>query len=254
MMITANLQFLHAPAPLWVSALFVVCTFLAAWLLGLTIQRTGSSPRTYWLLTSGWLAVQAGLALTGFYQTNLDVPPRLVLGAILPTLVLLVGLLVSGPGRRWMARLGLPELVRLSVVRVGVEIGLYGLVAPHLVPELMTFAGRNFDIVAGLTAPVVALLIQKQKLSRGWLVAWHVGALVLLLNIILLALLSAPTPAQKLAFEQPNVAVMRFPFVWLPAFIVPAVLFSHVASLYQLLRRPAAVPAASNATLANWHP
>jgi hypothetical protein len=36
------------------------------------------------------------------------------------------------------------------------------------------------------------------------------------------------------------VAVLRFPFVWLPTFIVPLVLFSHVASLYQLWRRPIA--------------
>ncbi|MCR5886340.1 hypothetical protein LRS06_00845 [Hymenobacter sp. J193] len=131
------------------------------------------------------------------------------------------------------------------MVRVGVEVGLYSLAAAHLVPELMTFAGRNFDVLAGLSAPVVAALYRRQRLGRGGLLAWHLGSLALLGTIVTLALLTAPTPAQQFAFEQPNVAVVRFPFVWLPTFIVPVVLFSHAASLYQLLRpRPALAAAA----------
>ncbi|HEX8427561.1 hypothetical protein [Hymenobacter sp.] len=44
-----------------------------------------------------------------------------------------------------------------------------------------------------------------------------------------------PTPLQQLAFEQPNVAVMQFPFVWLPIFVVPVVAFTHVVALRRLL-------------------
>lgn len=239
-MLAANLEFLTAPVPTWLGALFVACTVLAAGQLGRAVGRASGPVRHYWGLTGGWLAVQAGLAMAGFYQTNLYVlPPRLALGALLPALVILLTILLTTRGRCWMARLPLADLTAISVVRVGVELGLYYLAVGRLVPEIMTFEGRNFDVLAGLTAPGVALLWRRRQLSRGWLLVWHGIALMLLLNIVVLAIASAPSPIQRLAFEQPNVVILRFPFVWLPAFIVPVVLFSHVASLYQLLRRPA---------------
>ncbi|QIX63228.1 hypothetical protein HER32_19445 [Hymenobacter sp. BT18] len=243
-MLTANLQYLHTSAPLWLSALFICCTAATAALLARALQRAGLPTGRYWLLAGVWLALQAVLAGAGFYQQSLEaLPPRLVVTGILPTVVVLLMVLLSGTGRRGMARLPLADLAGVSVVRVGVEVGLYGLAAAHLVPELMTFAGRNFDVLAGLSAPVVAAFYRHGRLGRGGLLAWHLGSLVLLGTIVGLALLTAPTPLQQLAFGQPNVAVVRFPFVWLATFIVPVVLFTHVASLY-LLWRPRPAPAA----------
>ena len=50
-----------------------------------------------------------------------------------------------------------------------------------------------------------------------------------------MALRSFPSPLQSMAFDQPNRAIMYFPFVWLPSIVVPIVLFSHIASLLKLL-------------------
>jgi hypothetical protein len=50
-------------------------------------------------------------------------------------------------------------------------------------------------------------------------------------------LLSAPTPFQKFAFDQSNIAVVNFPFSWLPTFIVPIVLFCQLTSIRQLLKK-----------------
>jgi hypothetical protein len=57
---------------------------------------------------------------------------------------------------------------------------------------------------------------------------------IALLNIVINAVLSIPSPFQQFAFEQPNVAVLYFPFVWLPCCIVPIVLFAHLAAIKQL--------------------
>lgn len=101
----------------------------------------------------------------------------------------------------------------------------------------MTFEGRNYDILAGITAPFIAYFgFTQRKISRQLIVAWNFIALALLLNIIVNALLSAPTPLQKFAFDQPNIAIVNFPFSWLPTFIVPMVLFVHLASIRQLLQ------------------
>jgi hypothetical protein len=122
---------------------------------------------------------------------------------------------------------------------VPVEIVLLWLYQAGQVPQLMTFEGRNFDILSGLTAPVVAwLAFRGGKVNRPLLIVWNLFALALLLNILTIAVLSLETAFQKFAFDQPNRGVLYFPFVWLPAIIVPIVFVSHIISLRQLFRRP----------------
>ncbi|SHI83432.1 hypothetical protein SAMN02745146_1651 [Hymenobacter daecheongensis DSM 21074] len=234
---TPDLRYLTTPAAGWINALFIATTLLTAGML-LRLLRPVTLPRTSWLVgIGGWLAVQAGLARTGFYQQQLQhLPPHLVLFGILPTVAALAWLLLSRRGHALTDRLSLPALTALSMVRVPVEIVLYALAGQHLVPELMTFAGRNFDIVAGLTAPVAAYAYARGGLGRRGLLAWHLAALALLTTIVGLALLSAPTPLQRLAFAQPNVAILQFPFVWLPVFVVPVVAFTHLVALRRLVR------------------
>jgi hypothetical protein len=102
----------------------------------------------------------------------------------------------------------------------------------------MTFEGRNFDILAGITAPFVAYVgITKGKLNKSVLLIWNILCLGLLLNIVINALLSAPSPIQQFAFDQPNVAILNFPYSWLPTCIVPIVLFAHLAAIRQLTRK-----------------
>ena len=135
---------------------------------------------------------------------------------------------------------GLPllHLTYVNVVRIPVEIVLYWLYLNKAVPELMTFAGSNFDILAGISAPLVAYVgLRKQKLSKKVVLWWNIAALALLLNIVIHAVLSAPFVFQQLAFDQPNIGVLYFPFVWLPAFIVPVVLFGHLVSIRQFTIR-----------------
>jgi hypothetical protein len=64
---------------------------------------------------------------------------------------------------------------------------------------------------------------------------WNFICLGLLFNIVVHAVLSAPLPFQQLAFDQPNVAILYFPYVWLPAFIVPVVLLSHLVAIRKLI-------------------
>ena len=141
-----------------------------------------------------------------------------------------------------MAGLHLDSLTLLHVVRIPVELVLFGLFSQGAVPQLMTFEGRNWDILAGLTAPIVYYLaFRKNVLGTKSLLLWNIISLASLLNIVTTALLAAPTPFQRLAFEQPNVAVLHFPFVWLPACVVPIVLLAHLAAIWRLAATSAPV-------------
>jgi hypothetical protein len=99
----------------------------------------------------------------------------------------------------------------------------------------MTFEGRNADILIGITSPIVFWFAFRQgRADRRLLIVWNLLGLISLLNIVTIAVLSIPSPVQQFGFDQPNIAVGQFPFIWLPGIIVPVVLFSHLAVLWRL--------------------
>lgn len=223
------------PVPFALDLAFILTTLLT---LGLLLRA--AAPRHRVILLAGlglWLPVQAWQSFFGFYTVTNTLPPRFAL-VVGPPLLALLLLLATAGGRRFLAAFRPDWLTLLHVVRLPVELVLWGLFRYQAVPKLMTFEGRNWDILMGLTAPLVyCLAFRRRKLGRAGLVIWNVAGLILLGNIVRLGLLSAPGPFQQFSFEQPNVALQYFPYVWLPAFVVPAVLLAHVAALWQLLRQ-----------------
>ena len=206
---------------------FMATTALAVW-LGWRAWRYG---RVFLFLSLGWLLITALLAGQGLFLNTAAFPPRIFL-AIGSPLLLIFYLFSTSAGRNHLAKLQQRDLVLIHTVRIPVELILFGLFQAGAIPELMTFAGRNFDILAGLSAPFVYYFAYvRKRLSDSWVGVWNLLCLGLLLNIVIHAILSAPLPFQQLAFDQPNVAVLHFPFIWLPALVVPLVLFAHLHAL-----------------------
>ena len=114
---------------------------------------------------------------------------------------------------------------------------LFFLFLNKALPKLMTFEGRNFDLIAGLTAPLVYYYgFKRRKIATPAILAWNFICLAILLFTIGNAILSAPTPFQKFGFGQPTIAVLYFPFVWLPGVVVPLVIMSHLVTIRALLK------------------
>lgn len=185
-----------------------------------------------------WLAITGLLAISGFFKDSAGMPPKFTL-AVAPALLFILAIFITKQGKNFINNLNLKSLTILHIVRVPVEVVLYWLAVNKAVPELMTFEGRNLDIVSGITAPVIYLICFKgEKIrNRQLLLIWNIICLGLLFNIVTNAILSAPFAIQKLAFDQPNIAVLHFPFVWLPSFIVIIVLFSHLVVIRSLLSK-----------------
>lgn len=186
-----------------------------------------------------WIGLQSFFSLNNYYSSDTTIfPPKIVLLGILPLLFTLILLFIFPAGRRFINSLPLKYLTLIHVVRIPVELVLYFLFVYKTVPELMTFEGRNFDILAGLTAPIIYYFGSvKEQLNRTNLITWNLVSLALLMNIVINALLSAPSPIQQFAFELPNTAILYFPFSLLPTFIVPVVLFAHLVALRQLFKK-----------------
>jgi hypothetical protein len=156
---------------------------------------------------------------------------------VVPAFLLILILFLTHSGRRFIDSLSMKILTQLHVVRIFVELVLWWLFLYKYIPQLMTFEGRNFDILAGLTAPFITYYgFVRRKLGNTFKLVWNIICLLLLINIVVNAVLSAPFAFQQFAFDQPNVAVLYFPFVWLPCFIVPVVLFSHLVLIRRLLK------------------
>lgn len=150
--------------------------------------------------------------------------------------IIIIVLFVTKAGRSFIDTLPLTQLTLLHIVRIPVELVLFWLFANQVVPQIMTFEGRNFDIVSGISAPIIAYFAFANKnLNRKVLLIWNFICLALLINIVVTAILAVPTPLQQIAFDQPNTAILYFPFSWLPTFVVPVVAFCHLASIRQLL-------------------
>jgi len=222
---------MNPSVPVFVSLIFIATTFLTLWLL----CRATPYRRKVIVFSIGWIALQALITLSGFYQNFTAAPPRFLLLAG-PAVLFIVILFLIKPGRRFIDSFNQEKLTWAHTVRVPVELVLFWLFIYKQIPEIMTFEGRNFDIVSGLTAPLIAVFgFRRKQISKPVIVIWNLICIALLFNIVATAILSTPIPIQKFGFDQPNVAIMFFPFSWLPCFVVPAVLFAHLVQLRKLV-------------------
>jgi hypothetical protein len=118
-----------------------------------------------------------------------------------------------------------------------VELVLHRLYVRGVIPVQMTYAGRNFDMVSGMTAAIIALALIKGWRSNALVFAWNVLALALLANIVAVAVLSTPVPFRLFMNEPANRLPSTVPYIWLPTFLVQAALFGHIL-VFRALRRP----------------
>lgn len=218
--------------PLYLSVMMMLITVLTVFIFYTAANRS----KTVLFILAAWMVIQTVISVPGFYTVTTTLPPRFAL-TIVPPFVFIVFLFVTRKGQEFITSLNIKSLTLLHTVRIPVEIVLLGLFINKTIPGIMTFEGRNFDILSGLSAPVIYyFMFVRRKLPATLFLLWNIVCIGLLVNIVVIAILSAPFPFQQLAFEQPNIAVLYFPFVWLPAVIVPLVLLSHLVSIYQVIK------------------
>lgn len=147
--------------------------------------------------------------------------------AIVLIVTLLIGLFVYK--RLKLKPVNQSILLAIHIVRIPVELMLYQLYLAGRVPVLMTYDGWNFDLFIGCSALllfVLSLFLGFSKIIRV-LRIWSVVGILSLTTIVIVAVLSSPIPIQQFAFDQPNTALLYFPYVLLPCLIVPIVFLSH---------------------------
>jgi len=218
--------------PIYISLVFGLTTLITLALFYIASRNSRNSL----IILTVWLILQSIIGLTGYYTETDTFPPRLF-AIVLPPMLAILVLFNNSKGKQFLDKFDVKILTILHIVRIPVEIVLYWLFVHQTVPELMTFEGRNLDIISGLTAPIIYYFgYIKKQISNKVILMWNFICLILLFNIVINAALSAPFQFQQFALDQPNIAVLHFPFNLLPGFVVPIVLFSHLVCIRQLLK------------------
>src|SRR5438445_644716 len=225
--------------PAYVSVVFILTTFAAVAFLLQSMRTVGLErlpSRILLFLLPLWIFFQAALAVGGFYYKEDMLPPRFVFFGVFPALLLIIAYFLFFRSS-FIERLPLRVLTLVHIVRIPVEIVLLWLFFGGLIPQAMTFEGRNFDMLSGILAPIAYLAAFRGETTKRWiLIAFNLLGLMLLANIVSIAVMSLPSPLQRMAFDQPNRALLFFPYIWLPTIVVPIVLFAHLSSLWKLLK------------------
>lgn len=195
---------------LQVALLWGFWTWLFGWRVGVWLAA---------FLAATWMAAHAGWLRFG------PVPPPIFL-LLVPAAIATILLARSKP----VGRVGIGWLIGYQSFRILVEIFLWWGHREGVVPVQLTWEGRNFDVLTGVTAPVMAWLASRGQASPMLVRVWNLAGLALLINVVTVAALSMPTPFQR--FHPTNVFVVEAPFVWLPLFLVQSALFGHAALLF----------------------
>jgi hypothetical protein len=175
-----------------------------------------------------WLAFTGRLAATGFlrFEPQPTLFPLIALGLV-STLVLAF----SRFGARLVHGLPIAVLVGYQGFRIPVELLLHRGHSEGLVPLQMTYLGMNFDILTGVLALLLVVLSRLGPVPLWLLGAWNLIGFGLLANVVTIAMLSTPTPIRVFLNEPANVWIVRWPWVWLPTWLVPMALVGHLLVL-----------------------
>jgi len=186
------------------------------------------------VVTVLWVIVISFLSIIGFFSQFNSLPPRLPLVIILPLPAVFM-FAFSKTGTMLLRTIPQHRLVFMQSFRIFVELLLWLGFLRNMLPVQMTFEGGNLDIITGiLSVPVGFAILRQKNYSTKLTVLFNIIGLVLLLNILVIAMLSMPTPLRHFMNEPANTLVTIFPFILLPGVLVPVAYSLHILSLRKL--------------------
>jgi hypothetical protein len=179
----------------------------------------------------------AALALTGVYQTT-AMPPRLALLAVLPAFAIIVYFFTAKRFKEIIAAFPMQFTIYFQSFRIVVELLIYWAVLEGLGPELVSFNGRNFDILAGLTAPLIGWAYTRRIISKNILLVWNIFCLLLLANIVFIFISLLINPVFW-GYESTPISMnfLTIPYVYLAAVYMPVAVFLHVMCITKIVNQ-----------------
>ena len=235
-------NFIFAPSTHLTVSFVTLSLVVTAAAVGLSVwaahKRPELSARRWAFLGSGaavvWMLGHAALAHSGVLVGETMPPP--VLPYLVMIMVIGVTLALSKIGGAMATALPLAALVGLQSFRVPLEWLLHELYREGALPIQMTWSGLNWDVITGVSALVLALAALRYEIPRWMYWVWNVVGFVLLVNVVTIALLSAPLPIRQFTEGPPVVLVFHAPYTWIVSVHVFTALVGHIVVFRALLQ------------------
>ena len=183
-----------------------------------------------WMAFTGFMAYSGSLAE---FASSLPWIPMLALTQL--AFVFWLGWFSSWS--ELLARMPQYILVGFQCFRIPVEILLASMATRKLLAIEMTYYGRNFDVLVGLTAIILAIWVKRrgEQPLRHVVLLWNLMGLSLITVVLAHGLLSIPYPSQLLHLSVPTFIIGQFPVVWLLTVLVPMAYLLHLVSIKRCL-------------------
>jgi hypothetical protein len=177
---------------------------------------------------AAWMAVTGLAARSGLLADFARRPPPMMF-VVTGTAIAGLAVGLSRVGAQLASGLSFATLIGIQSFRLPLELVMHRAAREGVMPVHMSFAGYNFDIVAGASAILVAILLATGKAPRTLAMAWNLLGALLLVTIVIIGVSSLPMFA---AFgsspDRLNTWMAYFPFVWLPTVMVAAAFAGHI--------------------------
>lgn len=201
---------MSTPSPVS-TVLFLLLVGIVAVLVLFSFRRAGMGPAFALGILVLYIGVPGILARVGALDRYNPLPaPALLL--LLCLLALTALLVFSQFGTRLAAAVTVGSVVALQTFRIPVEWWLHRLYGEGIVPVQMTYAGRNYDVITGVTGLLLGgWLLSGRPVPRSVVLAWNLLGLGLLVNIVSIAILSTRRHSGLLWMARPISSPAHFP-------------------------------------------
>jgi len=201
----------------------------------IVLLREAANPKGlvtgYLIVGFAWLMYLLIISNLGVLN-NFNLPPRIPLLIVIPTVVASIVFTGSKSFRNVLERVPLHLPVFLTSFRILVELLIYGAYREGVFPQRVTFEGLNYDILVGLSACVVGVLLLKRKFPLWGLLVWNILSL-LVLALTVYSFVSSYYFPDHMSLSN-KMEFVQFPFLLLAGVLLPVAIFLHVFSIRQL--------------------
>lgn len=231
------LDTLPMPGPLSTTVFLLLIALACLWFVFTTARLAPEKRmRNSILFVALWLALTGLLPLAGYTDGS---TAFLILNiAIVGILAALIAFVFSRTGAKLAQTTPILLLTAIHLMRLPLELVLHQWSLDGFLPQQMTYAGNNFDIITGILAVPATYIAWRHPNWRGVLAAFHTIGLMFIVVILAIVTLSNPSPIRAVfggypAGNEVLIGVV-FPYVWLATVIVPVALLANLLALRNL--------------------
>ncbi|MCD6012171.1 MAG: hypothetical protein K0Q79_2033 [Flavipsychrobacter sp.] len=185
------------------------------------------------LVIFGWLAYVTFISLTGIF-TDTSLPPRIPLLLVLPTFLFFIYFFRNRHFKPLIAQTPATWPVYFQSFRIFVELLIWQAYLNDILPKEASFEGYNFDVMIGITAPLVGYFLFRNGVpkSKSLIILWNIAGFITLAIVVSILISQAYFYSiWGLTESAVNKGFGLFPYTLLAGFLMPAAMFMHIFSL-----------------------